>query len=684
MRCRNTRKSPPTPSTVTISISGSSTSSMHMVMQLYYYVYLYRFICFCSFVCYFPYRFSNNFRTIINTMDVGIVEDFHLVLEDSSLTELLRERLTKLEYLKFFYVLDQLTNPKAAEGISHSSADGRSLSLQPNFPPQPPLNAVQHAGEENVRKLANAEVQKRIQQLEQQEQRKASIQALELQLTQISSLDMVFVLDCTGSMGMYIGDTKNNITAFVTKVQASHPSVTVRLAFVGYRDYTEMDRIALMGFTTSIEEFKCTVANQVAHGGGDDAEDVIGALQMASTLDWNSATRILYLIGDSPCHGSEFHDSRCTDFYPDGDPHLHKVEDILKKLRSDNVQMFFGKIRGDRTDIMIQKFNELVGPPTYIYETPMNGGNMMRIITKTVLETMSSHLSQSGRVDSHRKFDTKDIDLERSAPNFKDLPLEQVMKYPMILPGSIEQLMDEQQDKCVNDFPDSSVLTVQLAPKPFAKGGLRLAFYGKLLDIDEDSKEFFKDIVFKEAIKHRDKEKAKVLTKHDYEKFLVCHRAAKFLANEFNRVRPVNCPSIHYVEAHIVQMNQRWPDQPIMIYEEAITSAWEKYNNNTGYVATNPTDKHGTSHEAVQAFSHWTHCVTNWKLMVVDCQGGYDHVRRCFMLTDPAVHCSANLRFGRTNLSEKGFGKFYSTHRCNDFCRVMNLSIPAAVLQKSS
>ena len=79
-------------------------------------------------------------------------------------------------------------------------------------------------------------------------------------------------------------------------------------------------------------------------------------------------------------------------------------------------------------------------------------------------------------------------------------------------------------------------------------------------------------------------------------------------------------------------------------------------------------------HSAVQAYSHWTHHVTDGKIMVVDCQGAFDAGSRTFNLTDPAVHCTDMTRFDRTNLGGEGMRRFFSTHKCNDHCRTLGIS----------
>ena len=67
-------------------------------------------------------------------------------------------------------------------------------------------------------------------------------------------------------------------------------------------------------------------------------------------------------------------------------------------------------------------------------------------------------------------------------------------------------------------------------------------------------------------------------------------------------------------------------------------------------MVSNPTSE-GTNHDVIQAFSHWTHHITEGTMIVVDCQGVYTKATNSFMLTDPALHCKDVTRFGGTNVS---------------------------------
>ena len=161
------------------------------------------------------------------------------------------------------------------------------------------------------------------------------------------------------------------------------------------------------------------------------------------------------------------------------------------------------------------------------------------------------------------------------------------------------------------------------------------------------------------------------LTKAKYESFLACQRAAIFLAREFNKIKPSDCATVNFCNASVLQLAVR-AGQPFMCLEEKLNGTFEKYNSNSGYCAPSPTE-HGTNHEAVQAFSHWTHHITDGYCMVVDCQGVYDRSTNTFTLTDPALHCRNVLRFGKTNLATVGMDDFFQGHVCNRVCAAFRL-----------
>ncbi|KAJ1378989.1 hypothetical protein B484DRAFT_412496, partial [Ochromonadaceae sp. CCMP2298] len=174
-----------------------------------------------------------------------------------------------------------------------------------------------------------------------------------------------------------------------------YPDISLRLGFVGYRDHCNGPlRIVQLPFTHSIADFQNFIAAQTAQGGCGQFADVLGGLQTAAAQDWTSATRILYHLGDQPCHGAEFN----ADPRP-GTPTGVDALAQLKALSAQDVLYFFGQITSC-TNRMIGRFNELM-QTQYVDQTPLTASNMMRVVSSSVTTSLSTTLSSSSRTDGH-------------------------------------------------------------------------------------------------------------------------------------------------------------------------------------------------------------------------------------------------------------------------------------------
>ena len=101
---------------------------------------------------------------------------------------------------------------------------------------------------------------------------------LEALLAANKHVDVAFLCDCTGSMFLYINETKNKIRKIITATTNSYANIT-RMAFVGYRDHSDGDkRIECLCFTENIEEFETFLNSIEASGGDDTPEDVLGVI----------------------------------------------------------------------------------------------------------------------------------------------------------------------------------------------------------------------------------------------------------------------------------------------------------------------------------------------------------------------------------------------------------------------
>jgi Mg-chelatase subunit ChlD len=119
-------------------------------------------------------------------------------------------------------------------------------------------------------------------------------------------LEMVFVLDTTGSMGGLIEGAKQRIWGIVNEVmQESHTSV--RIGLVAYRDRGDEYVTQILPLTADLDQVYTTLIDYRAAGGGDEAEDVRTALaEGVYKAGWSTAAsdlaQIIFLVGDAPPH----------------------------------------------------------------------------------------------------------------------------------------------------------------------------------------------------------------------------------------------------------------------------------------------------------------------------------------------------------------------------------------------
>lgn len=100
--------------------------------------------------------------------------------------------------------------------------------------------------------------------------------------------------------------------------------------------------------------------------------------------------------------------------------------------------------------------------------------------------------------------------------------------------------------------------------------------------------------------------------------------------------------------------------------ENYIEGEYKKQNNNGGWTS-NP---HSDESQIAQALSHFSWQLTRGYLIVVDIQGVGN------VLTDPLIHSLDENRFDSGNFGYEGILKFFMSHKCNKYCRDLNLVHP--------
>ncbi|MDR0455677.1 MAG: VWA domain-containing protein [Treponema sp.] len=122
-----------------------------------------------------------------------------------------------------------------------------------------------------------------------------------------SILDLMFVIDTTGSMGDELRYLKAEISDVINSIASDNPEYTINLALLFYRDIGDDYVTRYFDFTTNISQQQQNLARQSASGGGDFPEAVDKALSEAVNKNWNNdyATRIIFHVCDAPPHADQ-------------------------------------------------------------------------------------------------------------------------------------------------------------------------------------------------------------------------------------------------------------------------------------------------------------------------------------------------------------------------------------------
>jgi Mg-chelatase subunit ChlD len=123
-------------------------------------------------------------------------------------------------------------------------------------------------------------------------------------------LDILFVLDTTGSMGEEIERLKTTIELINLNLTSLSSKPRVRFGMVLYKDRgsDEEYRTRVVPFTDNLEQFQAALAKVEAGGGGDTPEDLEAALEQSiKGVRWNrDGIRLAFVITDAPAHLQEY------------------------------------------------------------------------------------------------------------------------------------------------------------------------------------------------------------------------------------------------------------------------------------------------------------------------------------------------------------------------------------------
>ena len=216
-------------------------------------------------------------------------------------------------------------------------------------------------------KNINNNIEKMIDELEKTKKENENIQDEVLKRTKDflnqTRLDILFIIDCTNSVNLYLEEIKSNFTNMIQNIQTTCPMATIYIGFIGYLDFIDLmldSKYINIELTKDIKSITEQIENLKSHGGGDIAEDIAGAFYMALKKDWQGISRFAILAADAPCHGVEFHgraNDKNYDNYPEGDPEKRDIKEFVRKFAENNISLFCAKFSDD-TDMMFDIFRK--------------------------------------------------------------------------------------------------------------------------------------------------------------------------------------------------------------------------------------------------------------------------------------------------------------------------------------
>jgi len=119
-------------------------------------------------------------------------------------------------------------------------------------------------------------------------------------------VEVVFVLDTTGSMGGLIQAAKDKIWSIASTMASANQAPEVRMGLVAYRDRGDAYVTKVVDLSADLDSMYATLMDFRARGGGDGPESVNqGLYDAVHHMSWSQdqhTYRVVFLIGDAPPH----------------------------------------------------------------------------------------------------------------------------------------------------------------------------------------------------------------------------------------------------------------------------------------------------------------------------------------------------------------------------------------------
>jgi Mg-chelatase subunit ChlD len=124
--------------------------------------------------------------------------------------------------------------------------------------------------------------------------------------TAAKRVEVVFVLDTTGSMGGLIHAAKEKIWSIASTLAQAQQAPEISMGLVAYRDRGDAYVTRVVDLNRDLDSMYTQLMDFAADGGGDGPEAVNEALEAAiERMSWSTdqnTYRVVFLVGDAPPH----------------------------------------------------------------------------------------------------------------------------------------------------------------------------------------------------------------------------------------------------------------------------------------------------------------------------------------------------------------------------------------------
>ncbi len=491
-------------------------------------------------------------------------------------------------------------------------------------------------------------------------------------LEKYSVADFCFICDVTGSMDPYIRAVRAQLKEFMEKVHTKL-SLNPRFGFIGFRDKLDPQRIVKKDFTTDVDALQKFIDTIRCDGGDDVCEDLIVPMEEALKMDWRSDLPFVVFVLEAPTHGRSYYEekhertSRNFDRFP-GDDKEQTLEKLCCHYRKKkiNIVVFTCHPRVDRmVHIMTEYYNS---DWAKIHVTSLSTG--YKDIVPELGIDLCTPLAEALQTTVRRNFRRLTrVEVDSTIPISPTL----TQAYKFMGQTYSGGFMKDNQPHFKSKKYDYKFAVTRSVKSEFA---ISAAMFGVGA---------YKECYLLQSVKEpKDKYVAKIPIRPVKvpEDLMPDVEGSVFAAQfETELTSIIKKPFIRVLPILIVEIPEEAQTQPIfrgskyITAQEYLEGEYKKYNNNYGWVL----DEDSKCCKLAQAFSHFTYEASLGTLIIVDIQGvemqtnGNSAIR----ITDPAIHSVMyKQRFGDTNYGKFGILRFFSTHKCNEYCRELLLTDP--------